>query len=181
MRTALRKKLARYRRPALAVCLICLMLVLVLVLLPWLLEDQLWRGASSSSRSSGDKQWLFWFEVASGNWSPASPPVSHWAFAFSAVVAVLLNNALLVALIGLVWRAIVVWRRVRMQVGQAFVTRDQMNKQALFKRFDVADPKVLQQVNEAFVEGEQAWRQNLYQVFGEAKANYIIDLLTKEI
>ena len=62
------------------------------------------------------------------------------------------------------------------QLGQAFVTRDQMNKQAIFAKFQISDPAAREQINQAFKDGEQAWQQNLKDVFGEAKAAKIIEL-----
>jgi hypothetical protein len=68
-----------------------------------------------------------------------------------------------------------------MQLGQAFVTRDQMNKQAIFAKFQISDPAAREQINQAFKDGEQAWQQNLKDVFGEAKAAKIIELLYSEV
>jgi hypothetical protein len=124
----------------------------VLGFVPSLIEDRLDGGNPTRG------QWLYWFEVAAGNWSPQDkPPVSKWAFALSAVLAVLLNNALFITVVSFLWR---IWR-TRMQLGQAVTTRDQMNKQALFEIFDPSDEVIREKINAAFRQGENAWEKNL--------------------
>ena len=68
-----------------------------------------------------------------------------------------------------------------MILNQAFVTRDQMNKQEMFAQFDITDPAILEKINAAFTEGEKQWRINLVELFGEDKANKIFEMLQMKI
>lgn len=166
------------RRGAVAFCLICLFLFMALEWLPWMIEDQIWPDDSQRA-----KEWTFWLQTVSGNWSPDHPPVSRWAYAFSAIVAVLLNNATLLAVISLIWRLAHLWRR-DMRVNQAFTARDQMNKQALYKKFadlsgGIDDREMRKRVDESFEEGKARWREHLVVVFGHEEAGRLFALLEK--
>jgi hypothetical protein len=146
--------------------------VLVLVIAPVLLEARLWPTATS--------KWLFWFQLFSGNWSTADPPVSHLVFAYSAFAAVLLNYSPLIVIPLYIHSLFLDWN-TRMILNQAFVTRDQMNKQEMFAQFDITDPAILEKINAAFTEGEKQWRINLVELFGEDKANKIFEMLQMKI
>ena len=67
-----------------------------------------------------------------------------------------------------------------MRLGEAFTTRDQMNKQALFDEFG-KDRLLQTKINAAFKEGERRWRENLSQVFGERRASKIIEMLSAPV
>lgn len=84
------------RQRAIGSALILSLLLITLALVPWLIQDRLW--ADGTQRS---KEWAFWLQTITGNWSPDHPPVSRWWFAFSAMAAFLLNNGAVFVLGGI--------------------------------------------------------------------------------
>lgn len=119
----------------------------------------------------------FIIQTIAGNWSPPDHTILEpWWFAFFAILAVVLNYGPLTIAIGYLWT---IWRR-RMVLAQAFVTRDQMNKQALYDKLG-ADEKTMQTIREAFSDGEKQWEEHLIAVFGEHDAKKLRALLSKEI
>ena len=67
-----------------------------------------------------------------------------------------------------------------MVLAQAFISRDQMNKQALYDRLG-ADPQTMNTIKEAFKVGERQWEEQLKLLFGEHEANRLKAMLPKEI
>ncbi len=67
-----------------------------------------------------------------------------------------------------------------MQLRQAFATRDQMNKQALFEKLS-DDPMTMKVINEAFREGERNWFRHMAAIFGQAEAQRVRESLDNEI
>jgi len=67
-----------------------------------------------------------------------------------------------------------------MRLSQAFVARDQMNKQALFKLLG-DDPETMRIIKEAFREGEKRWTEELDLLFGTKEASRLRELLPTEI
>lgn len=61
-----------------------------------------------------------------------------------------------------------------MRLSQAFVARDQMNKQAVLAKL-VAD------VNAAFQEGAWQWQEHLVAVFGEHEARRLLEMLERPV
>ncbi len=160
-------------RRATAAFLVFLLFVGTCVILPSLLENNLATGTSDSEK------WVFWFQTASGNWTGTRKIVGDWWFAFSAVAAILLNNSLLFVIVALIWR----WnveRKTAMKLNQAFVTRDQMNKQALYDELS-DDPEMMQRIDIAFRNGEQAWKKHLVATFGPEDAEKVFSMLGQTI
>jgi hypothetical protein len=146
--------------------------------LPWVLGDTF---------DLTGQGWRFWLQTLAGNWSPdgfppfsdqgATPerstpvlsnPQRYW-FVFSATVAVLLNNATIIIIIGLIWRLITELRTV-MNLRQAFATKDQMIQQALIDEFS-DDEETLSKIQRAFEKGEARWMPHARAMFGKKKAN----------
>lgn len=67
-----------------------------------------------------------------------------------------------------------------MVLAQAFVTRDQMNKQALYDKLG-ADEKTMETIKQAFHEGERQWEQHLVDVFGEREAQRLKAMMPQEV
>ena len=85
--------------------------------------------------------WRYWLQTLAGNWSPDSfPPFSaagvtlerplpalsfseSYRFAFSATLAILLNNAAIIFLISIIWK-LLAERRSAMKLKTAFAQRD---------------------------------------------------------
>lgn len=164
--------------------IICL-LAFFLLLLPCMLSDALAPGPRQS------RDWLYWMQVVSGNWSPvtslpgdpATPHLSRWTFAFSAVLAVLLNNSLIFAVLGLLWRQFTTRRR-EMKLIQAFVHRDELNKHEVIRAFKVngeLDIETLEKIDLAFRIGASKWQEKARIVFGEEEAGRLIDMLGETI
>jgi hypothetical protein len=152
---------------------VLLLAIGVFLILPFLLEARVATG------SEGAGKWIFWLQTASGNWTGSQGVVSDWWFAFSAIAAILINNSLAFVLVALIWR----WnveRAAAMKLGQAFVTRDEMNKQALFRRLS-SDPEMMERINAAFAEGELDWKEHLVEVFGKADAGRVLSMLGENI
>ena len=143
------------------------------VILPSFLEGKVAVGAK------GGAQWIFLLQTASGNWTGAQGVVTDWWFAFSAIAAVLINNSLALVLVTLIWR----WnieRVTMMKLNQAFVARDEMNKQALF-RIVSSSPAMMELINVAFSEGERDWKEHLVEVFGSDDAGRVLSLLGENV
>jgi hypothetical protein len=157
-----------------AACLVCAILAVLFWVLPAFLREALWAPTNPSAKSR-----LFWIQTVSGNWSPDNPPVGPRSFAASAVAAILLNNGLVWIVLLAIWRTILTWRR-NMRLSQAFVARDQMNKQALFKLLG-DDPETMRIIKEAFREGEKRWTEELDLLFGTKEASRLRELLPTEI
>ena len=68
-----------------------------------------------------------------------------------------------------------------MQISQAFVTRDQMNKQALLAKLGTQDQNLVDTINKAFKEGEQNWKTNLIELFGERQAARLMEILNSQV
>lgn len=148
--------------------------VCFLILLPTMLEGKL------SGAPATQAKWVFVFQTISGNWTGTQGAyIDDWWFAFSAVIAVLLNNSLAIVLITLIWRWNVERARA-MKLSQAFVTRDEMNKQALFRRLS-NDPDTMKRINEAFSEGQSDWAEHLVEVFGKEDADRLLSSLGENI
>ena len=94
-------------------------------------------------------------------------------------MAVLINNALYLYLVTLLWR-VVAEERMLMKLGQAFAARDQMNKQVLLKKLGDSAANV-DLVNAAFREGEEHWKRHLASIFGEKAAGKLKEILGSEI
>jgi len=161
------------------------MLAFVFLLLPCMLSDQLAPGPRQS------REWLYWMQVVSGNWSPVTslpgdpsiPHLSRWTFAFSAILAVFLNNSLIFAVLALLWRQFTT-RRATMKLIQAFVQRDQINKHEVIRAFKVngeLDIETLEKIDRAFEIGASKWQENTKVVFGEEEAARLMDMLGKTI
>lgn len=170
----------RLSLPWVAGLAICAVLIVVLGLLPWVIVGFV----TNPEQPAGDAKqwdiWLFWIQTAAGNWSPPDHRiVSPWWLAFSAIVAVLLNNGLVWVLLLFVWRSIVNWRR-NMRLSQAVAVRDQLNKQALFDAFG-DDPATVSKIQRAFAVGEEMWGAELQALFGEREAGRLREALPKEI
>jgi hypothetical protein len=103
----------------------------------------------------------------------SSPKIGNWEYAYSAAAAIPLNNSLIAAVVHQQWRR-------RMQLRQAFATRDQMNKQALFEKLS-DDPMTMKVINEAFREGERNWFRHMAAIFGQAEAQRVRESLDNEI
>ena len=151
----------------------------MILCVPGLIEDHLAEGAPERA------PWVYWLLVASGNWNGASAPgvppsTARWWTALAAVLAVLVNNALFVVFASLAWRLVFSWR-TRVQISQAFVTRDQMNKQALFSKLGTDDPDLVEKINSAFREGERNWHDNLVALFGERQTARLMEILQQQI
>jgi hypothetical protein len=164
--------------------LFCLFAFLFL-LLPCVLRDKLAPGPTQSLA------WTYWMQLAAGNWSPvttlpgdpSTPHLSRWTFAFSAILAVFLNNSLIFAVIALVWRQFTT-RRTAMKLIQAFVERDEINKTAVINAFKVngeVDKEIMDKIDLAFIHGASMWKQQVTEVFGEEEAGRLMDLLGRTI
>ena len=173
MESAWSRRWRAVRRYAGAFAATALALAIVVVSGTALLRTEL------SPKNAASSDWLHWLIILSGNWSPGNTSEKGTSFALSATIAVLLNNALWVVLAGEVWRRVLT-RRFRMKLGEAFTTRDQMNKQALFDALP-NDRDLQIKINEAFKEGEKRWRENLFQVFGQRRARKLMDVLYSDI
>lgn len=123
------------------------------------------------------QEWIFWLQTLSGNWAPYDdPPVSRWSYAFSAVVAVLLNNALVFVVIGLIWRLVAEWKK-RMKLDQVLAAHDQATKLALYKRL----PGEMDKIRDAFKESNEQWYAELTTLFGEEEANRVRSMMSKNL
>jgi hypothetical protein len=152
---------------------VLLFLALVFGLIPFLIEDQLWDGKAAAVPR-------FWWQTFAGNWSPdPRPDISPWAFAFSAVLAVFLNNAFGLLAGAAIWRW-AIERRTLMRLGQVLATRDAMNKQALF-RVLADDPDSIALINTAFEQGAEDWKKHIVSVFGEDEAKRLLSKLGEEL
>lgn len=139
----------------------------------------------------------FWLQTIAGNWSPDSfAPFIHsnpnearetgksesglsegdrYWFSFSAVVAILLNNGTILVIFGLIWRLIITWRNVmKMNLRQAFVSRDQMIKQALADNF-AGDKDVKDKIEKAFRTGQADWIPHARAMFGKTMDEFLSD------
>ena len=67
-----------------------------------------------------------------------------------------------------------------MRLSQAFVARDQMNKQALFDRFG-ADQKTVDLIKAAFLDGEKRWEEELDVLYGAREATRLKEMLPREV
>jgi len=161
------------------------MLAFVFLLLPCLLTDQLAPGPRQS------REWLYWMQVVAGNWSPATslpgdpstPHPSRWTFAFSAILAVFLNNSLIFAVLALLWRQFTT-RRATMKLIQAFVERDEINKTEVIREFKVdgeVDKATLDKIDLAFRRGASRWKEQVAEIFGNEEADRLMDMLGRTI
>jgi hypothetical protein len=173
--------MSQYRQPypsrsAIATVAICAILAFVLIIAPSLLEGAIRPGAKNAAL------WLYWLKVVSGNWDPSSRDVvGEWAFSFSAILSVLLNNALIIVVPGLIWRFILEWR-TRMLWKQAFLTRDEMFYQSVITKFSqdgMIDAGIEAKINEAFNEGAKLWQKHVIAIFGVEEASKLFSLIEK--
>jgi hypothetical protein len=129
----------------------------------------------------------FWFQTVAGNWSPdgfpaffdpgATPDRSarvlsrahqYW-FTLSAIFASLLNNAMILLIIGLIWRLLSELRTI-MNLRQALATKDQMIQQALIDEFS-DDEETVRKIQRAFEKGEARWIPHARAMFGKKRAD----------
>jgi hypothetical protein len=131
-------------------------------------------------QDSGSKLWIYWLDVFSGNWSSAQGIVSPIWFAFSAILAILINNALIFIVPAFLYGIIRDWKD-RMLLKQAIFSRDEMNKAALMRLFSIQDTEVMERIEQAFLEGEQNWYSYMVSVFGETEASRVREMLDRTV
>lgn len=134
-------------------------------------------------------EWRFWLQTVAGNRSPdAYPPLvspeagaetnsltrlsARYWYAFAAILAVLLNNGLIILLIGLVWRLSARVRKVLMNVKQALATRDEMIEQALLNEFS-NDENLVSRVEKALKSARHSWPGHLRAIFGNEADDFL--------
>src|SRR6266404_4573452 len=130
--------------------------------------------------------WKYWLQTLAGNWSPDSfPPFSpagatppapalsvseKYLFAFSATLAILLNNAAIIFLISIVWK-LLAERRDAMKLRTAFAQRDLVIGTTVTKalanlipekNFDQVRELVQNSIGEARAEWENTTLNDIY-------------------
>jgi hypothetical protein len=114
--------------------------------------------AVSNHFTTTSPDWKFWLQTVAGNWSPDSfPPLSaqpaeeqktssvssanlstsaKYQFTFSAIIAVLLNNALYLIIVTLLWRFTEARERIRkMLLRQAFDAFELASRNEMLRKF----------------------------------------------
>lgn len=74
--------------------IILVILAFLLLLVPTVVEGDL------NEKATQAPKWIYWLQVVSGNWPgrPGQNVVGDWTFAFSAILAVLLNSVIYIPL-----------------------------------------------------------------------------------
>lgn len=118
---------------------------------------------------------VFWLQTAAGNWPLSDPKdwvekrhLSYAEIAFSAGIAIALNNLMVIALAGAIWKVITEKRNV-MNLKKAIETLEITTKFALMKEFSF-DDDAQRKIEAAFENGHKATLTHLKKVMGDADA-----------
>lgn len=148
-----------------------------------------------------------WLLTLSGNWSPdavlapteAYSHQTYWhryGYSFFALLAVLLNNAVIVAVIGTIISVFVRGSSV-MNLASTLTVRDEITKSAIKERIgqlkerlryseeaaaaEEAARLVDEVLDDAFAKGIEVWRERLATLFGRSQAERIVAALEQKI
>lgn len=111
---------------------------------------------------------IYWFQVFSGNWPGRVEKIEDvglgkYGFSISAFLALILNYATIIGIIGVLWQVLPLRRREKvMLVSTSIHTRDRLIKNSLeVSLLDIVPEKdkksIVEIVNASFREGNDAW------------------------